>query len=148
MYVKIHIDELMNDNLCQESLDFFYQMTGGNDTFETEDWTDLHEISMQQLAPDFVAWLRFRRMVPFPNFSTKDLSGLSLVNADLRGADLSYANLNGVDFSGAKLQRTNLIGTDLTQAVLDNGTDLTKAYYDGPPIPGWVANEFMVLSRE
>ena len=68
---------------------------------------------------------------------TRDLSGISLGNANLRfaelaGADLSYAdlnyaNLNGADLRVADLSYTNMNNADLRYADL-NGADLNGAW--------------------
>jgi uncharacterized protein YjbI with pentapeptide repeats len=53
------------------------------------------------------------------DFFAADLSGLSLVGADLSGANMEKADLSGADLTGAVLAKANLCGADLTGATLD-----------------------------
>ncbi len=53
------------------------------------------------------------------DFFAADLSGLSLVGADLSGANMEKADLSGADLTGAVLAKANLNGADLTGATLD-----------------------------
>jgi uncharacterized protein YjbI with pentapeptide repeats len=63
------------------------------------------------------------------DFSYADFSDANLSQANLRGADLSYTNLSQADLSGADLRGAMLIGTDLRTAML-SGTKLDVADYD------------------
>ncbi|HEY9639030.1 MAG TPA: pentapeptide repeat-containing protein [Coleofasciculaceae cyanobacterium] len=60
------------------------------------------------------------------NLSKQDLSYANLVGANLKGADLSSANLEGANLCGANLQGANLQNVNLRQANLI-GADLRDA---------------------
>jgi hypothetical protein len=56
----------------------------------------------------------------------RDLSGLTLHNANLVGIKMDYAICRGADFTGSKFNRSSLRGCDLRQAAL-NYCDFTRA---------------------
>jgi BTB/POZ domain-containing protein KCTD9 len=56
----------------------------------------------------------------------KDMSGMTLIAANLSQQDLSYAILRGANLKGANLSSTNLAGADLSGANLQ-GADLKGA---------------------
>lgn len=60
---------------------------------------------------------RHPTLIPAPDLSEADLSGV-----DLRGANLGAANLSRAVLSGADLSRANLTHADLSQASLTNAT--------------------------
>lgn len=128
-------EQLVSANVCQEGLDFFDSYTQGAGAID-QDWDETSELNMQQLAPQFLLWLRQHGCLPTPNFSGMNLSGIDLKNSDFRSADLSGADLSNSDLSGANLRYANLIGANLTGANLD-GTKLGHAARIEDPPDGW-----------
>jgi TIR domain/Pentapeptide repeats (8 copies) len=73
------------------------------------------------------------------NLQNADLSFGTLVEANLRGANLKWANLFWADLRGANLQRAELNGTDLSGDLSGadlSGADLTKADLGGAKLSG------------
>ena len=83
MKLRLHRDQLVSSGLCSDSISFFNQFAQ-EDGWVEFDWTSAEELAMQVLAPDYLAWLRYKRLIPFTDLSGCDLTGLP-ATADLRG---------------------------------------------------------------
>ena len=74
------------------------------------------------------AWNRYRRESgATPNLNEADLSGVSMVGADLRDGVMFRTNFRGADLSRIKLAGTHLVEADLTDATLINA-DLARSF--------------------
>lgn len=67
-----------------------------------------------------------------PGGERADLSGATLIGANLYGADLREANLQGASLTGADLRHANMYGANM------NDVDLCNAKLFGSILGNWV----------
>jgi len=104
MAVKIRIDRefvLKQTRDCQEALAYFDTRAEGSSSWEG-DYTAAECLKLVREAPQFMRWLRWKRVVPLKHSLDGDtLEGETLTLADLQALEAEGIDPDGVLYDGS-----------------------------------------------